>query len=75
MSTGGKVSVWVWWRRIIKAVRSYIERTPMRDVGTAFALLMVGKMLTRDGNIWQGTWCMLLGVIVYIRADRSEERP
>ena len=75
MSAGGKVSVWVWWRRIIKAVRSYIERTPMRDVGTAFALLMVGKMLTRDGNIWQGTWCMLLGVIVYIRADRSEERP
>ena len=45
----------------------------MRDLGTAFALFMVGKMLTRDGDIWQGTWCMVLGIIVYIKADRSKE--
>ena len=73
MSTGEKASVWVWCRRITRVVNSYIERTPMRDLGTAFALVMVGKMLTRDGNIWQGTWCMVLGIIVYIKADRSKE--
>ena len=60
------VALWRW----VRAIHRFIVRISLRDMGVAFALVMIGKICAADGNLLHALWCDFLGVAIYITAPR-----
>ena len=64
--TTKRVPLW----RLVRALHAWIMGIGWTDLGTAFALIVVGNICLGDGHPWRGLWCWMLGITVYVRAPR-----
>lgn len=55
---------------LVRALHRWITRIGWTDLGTAFALYVLGQMSLADGHAWRGIFCFMIGVTVYVRAPR-----
>ena len=62
---------WLWRR--VRALHAWIMGIGWTDLGTAFALIVVGGICLGDGHLWRGLWCWMLGITVYVRAPRPND--
>jgi hypothetical protein len=60
------VALWRW----VRALHAWIIGIGWTDLGTAFALIVVGNICLDDGHAWRGLWCWGLGLTIYFKAPR-----
>ena len=74
MSTQNKTSARVGCGRLVRATHRFIIGIGWTDLGTAFALILIGGDCLKDGRSLCGLWCWMLGITIYIRAPRPNAK-